>query len=102
VITVLVIDDQSVVRTGLRTMLEAEPDIEVVADASYGETGIAAALDHDPDVVLVDIRMPGIDGIETTQRLKRRGVRGGICDLPTMALTICSTTHLMRARTASC
>lgn len=66
-IRVVVADDQPLVRTGLRMILSAEPDIEVVAEAADGDAAIAAVLEHRPDVVLMDVRMPGTDGIEATR-----------------------------------
>ena len=58
-IRVVVADDQPLVRTGLRMILTAEPDIEIVAEASNGNEAVAAAADHQPDVILMDVRMPG-------------------------------------------
>ncbi|MGG8408205.1 response regulator [Streptomyces sp. 12297] len=69
-IRVLVVDDHQVVRRGLRTFLEVQDDIEVVGEAADGEAGIAAAEDLRPDVVLMDIKMPGTDGIEALRRLR--------------------------------
>jgi len=68
-IRVLLADDQAMVRTGFRLILESQPDITVVAEASNGPDAIAAAREHQPDVALVDIRMPGLDGIEVTRTL---------------------------------
>jgi DNA-binding NarL/FixJ family response regulator len=65
-ITVVLADDQSLVRAGFRALLDAEPDIEVVAEAADGGEGLQAARAHRPDVVLMDIRMPGVDGLEAT------------------------------------
>jgi DNA-binding NarL/FixJ family response regulator len=71
VITVLLVDDHLVVRSGLRALLSTQPDIEVVAEASSGEEGVSVALDHAPDVVLMDLAMgAGIDGIEAIRRLR--------------------------------
>jgi DNA-binding NarL/FixJ family response regulator len=69
VIRVLVADDQALVRAGFRAILEAQEDLEVVAEASDGGEAVAIARDVRPDVVLMDVRMPGIDGIEATRRL---------------------------------
>ncbi|MDQ0707538.1 DNA-binding NarL/FixJ family response regulator [Arthrobacter woluwensis] len=70
-ITVLLVDDHLVVRSGLRALLSTQPDIGVVAEASSGEGGVAAALEHAPDVVLMDLAMgAGIDGIEAIRRLR--------------------------------
>lgn len=73
-IRVLVADDQEMVRTGFRMMLNAQPDIEVVAEAGDGISAIGAASRLRPDVCLLDIRMPGLDGLEVTRRLAGPGV----------------------------
>jgi DNA-binding NarL/FixJ family response regulator len=67
--TVLIADDQALVRVGLRKILEAEPDLGVVGEAADGEEAIGEARRLGPDVVLMDIRMPVLDGIEATRRL---------------------------------
>src|SRR4051812_11168386 len=68
-IRVLLVDDQSLLRMGFRMILEAEPDLEVVGEASDGETAVAMVGAVSPDVVLMDVRMPGVDGIEATRRV---------------------------------
>lgn len=69
-ITVMLIDDHRVVRQGLRDFLELQGDIEVVGEAGSGEEGAQLAGQLLPDVVLMDLVMPGIDGVETTRRVK--------------------------------
>jgi DNA-binding NarL/FixJ family response regulator len=86
VIRVLVADDQDLVREGLRLMLDAEPDIEVVAEARNGVEVLAQTRRHDPDVVLMDVRMPDLDGIEATARLARTGARARVLVLTTFDL----------------
>jgi DNA-binding NarL/FixJ family response regulator len=71
-IRVLLADDQSLVRAGLRMILKAEPDIEVVGEAGDGREAIARADTFAPDVVLMDIRMPAVDGIEATRAIAAR------------------------------
>ncbi|MEU0383521.1 response regulator transcription factor [Streptomyces chartreusis] len=68
-IRVLIVDDQAMVRQGFTVLLGTQPDIEVVGDAQDGEGGVAKAAETAPDVVLMDIRMPGIGGIEATERI---------------------------------
>ncbi|MER5777292.1 response regulator transcription factor [Streptomyces sp. NPDC002039] len=68
-IRVVIADDQEMVRTGFRMILESQPDIEVVADVVDGEEALAAVAAHRPDVLLLDIRMPRLDGLEVTRRL---------------------------------
>lgn len=85
-IRVVIADDQELVREGLRMMLEAEPDIEVVAEAGDGNQALAAARAHDPDVLLMDVRMPELDGLEATTRLVEGGARARILVLTTFDL----------------
>ena len=66
-VRVVVADDQELVRAGFSMILDAQPDFEVVAEASDGASEIAAVRAHEPDVVLLDIRMPGVDGIEAAR-----------------------------------
>jgi DNA-binding NarL/FixJ family response regulator len=69
VIRVLLVDDQPLIRSGFRALLDAEDDIAVVAEAADGRAGVALARQHLPDVALVDIQMPIVDGIEVTRRI---------------------------------
>ena len=73
-ISVLVADDQSLVRAGFRMILDAEPDMRVVAEAADGQEAIRRAGHHRPDVVLMDIRMPTLDGIEATRAIRAGGL----------------------------
>jgi DNA-binding NarL/FixJ family response regulator len=68
-IRVLLVDDQPLVRTGLRMILSAEDDLEIVGEAADGAEAITRCADTRPDVVLMDIRMPGVDGIEATRAI---------------------------------
>ncbi|GIM91381.1 response regulator [Paractinoplanes toevensis] len=68
-ITVLLADDQALLRAGFRALLNAEPDIKVVAEAADGLEAVRQAQQTRPDVVLMDIRMPGVDGLEATKRI---------------------------------
>ena len=85
-IRVLLVDDQPLVRAGLRTLLDEEADIEVVGDAANGEEGIAAVAALSPDVVLMDIRMPVLDGLEATRRITAAGCPARIVILTTFDL----------------
>ena len=71
VIRVVVVDDHALHRDGTRQILDAYPDLQVVGDASSGEMALAVINQFDPDVVLMDIRLPGMNGIEVTRRLTR-------------------------------
>ena len=75
-VRVLIVDDQALVRTGFRMILEAEEDIEVVGEAGDGIEAITEARRLEPDVVLMDVRMPELDGIEATRRLLSNGGAG--------------------------
>jgi len=69
VIRVLLVDDQPLIRSGFRALLDIEDDIEVVAEAADGRAGVALAREHRPDIALIDIQMPVVDGIEATRRI---------------------------------
>jgi DNA-binding NarL/FixJ family response regulator len=78
VIRVVVVDDQAVIRTGLRTMLEHETDLTIVGEASNAAQAVEVVAASHPDVVLMDVRMPKVDGIEATRRI----LAGGAARLP--------------------
>ena len=82
-IRVLLVDDHPVVRTGLRGMLEAEDGIEVVGEAGSGAEAIAFAATLAPDVVLMDLRMPGVDGVVATERILATDARTKVIVLTT-------------------
>ena len=71
-ISVVLVDDHEVIRTGLKTFLETQDDIDVIGEASNGIDAVTIALELDPDVVVMDISMPDIDGMEATRRLKNK------------------------------
>jgi DNA-binding NarL/FixJ family response regulator len=83
VIRVLIADDQALVRGGFRSILDGQEDIEVVGEAGDGHEAVTAAEELRPDVVLMDIRMPGVDGIEATRRLAARGIAARVLVLTT-------------------
>ncbi len=70
-ITIIIADDHEVVRNGVRSYLETVPDFQVVGEASSGEEAIALVSEFIPDIVLMDLIMPGLDGVETTRRIKK-------------------------------
>lgn len=70
-IQVLVVDDHPIVRAGVVGLLDTEPDLHVVAEAASGEAAVEYAVTHAPDVVLMDLRMPGIGGVEATRQITR-------------------------------
>ncbi|KAA6219071.1 response regulator [Streptomyces filamentosus] len=77
-IRVLLVDDQPLIRSGFRALLDLEDDIEVVAEAGDGEEGVALAGEHLPDIALVDIRMPVVDGVEATRRIAADPALAGV------------------------
>ncbi len=82
-IRVLIVDDQSLIRVGIQTLLSRKPDIEVVGYAGDGAEALRQVAALDPDVVLMDIRMPGMDGVEATRQLVARQARASIIILTT-------------------
>ncbi len=85
-ISVLIADDQDLVREGLRMLIEAEPDLRVAGEAGDGAEAVTQVRRLDPDVVLMDVRMPRVDGIEATAQLARSGCRARILMLTTYDL----------------
>lgn len=85
-IRVLLVDDQSMLRLGFRLVLDAEADIEVVGEAGDGAAGISMAKALQPDVVLMDVRMPGLDGIAATSRVVQEAPASRVIILTTFDL----------------
>jgi DNA-binding NarL/FixJ family response regulator len=77
-IRVLLVDDQPLIRSGFRALLDVEDDIEVVAEAADGSEGVALAREHLPDIALIDIQMPVVDGIEATRRIAADPALAGV------------------------
>jgi len=71
-ISVLLVDDHPVVRAGYKRLLESAPEIRVVAEADNGETGCELFQEYKPDVMILDLKMPGIDGLETIRRIRAK------------------------------
>jgi DNA-binding NarL/FixJ family response regulator len=85
-IRVLLVDDQSLLRMGFRLILEAEPDIEVVGEAADGAAGVSMTSAMLPDVVLMDVRMPGMDGLAATAQITAAGPAAKVLILTTFDL----------------
>lgn len=83
VIRLLIVDDHPVVRDGLRGIFEATDGLEVVGEAGDGSTALSMALALDPDVVLMDLRMPGVGGVDAIRSLRERSVRARVLVLTT-------------------
>ena len=76
--TILLVDDHKVVRQGVRAFLDLQPDLTVVAEAENGEEAVVQAGEHAPDVILMDLIMPGMDGVEATRRVKQVSPRSQV------------------------
>jgi DNA-binding NarL/FixJ family response regulator len=94
-IRVMLVDDQQLVREGLRRMLELDEDIEVVGEAKSGEDAIVKTDDWEPDIILMDVRMPGMGGIEATRQLKAKECKANI-----IILTVYEDKYLAQAAEA--
>ncbi|MCM2430539.1 response regulator [Streptomyces sp. RKAG337] len=84
--TVLIVDDQPMQRLGFRMLLESVPDTDVVGEAAHGADAVRQAAELRPDVVLMDVRMPGMDGIEATRRIVATGGRSRVLVMTTFDL----------------
>lgn len=92
-ITILLADDHAIVREGLRFLLEAQPDMEIVGEVSNGRDAIAVAADLQPDVAILDVTMPGLNGIDACEAIKECSP-----DTEVIILSMHSTTeHIFRA-----
>lgn len=82
-IRLLIVDDQAIIRAGLRSMLELEPDIAVVGDCSDGQLAITRSAELRPDVVLMDVQMPNLGGIDATRHILRERTAGAVLIITT-------------------
>lgn len=94
-IRVFIVDDQDIVRSGLRRLLETEADVEVVGEAPSGDQALQQIPGARPDVVLMDIKMPVMDGIEATRALKASGITASV-----VMLTVYADAHVSEALNA--
>ncbi|MGH2894079.1 MAG: response regulator [Solirubrobacteraceae bacterium] len=85
-ISILLVDDQELLRMGFRMVLDAQPDFEVVGEAGSGDQAVALVQGQAPDVVLMDVRMPGTDGVEATRQIIASGSRSRVIILTTFDL----------------
>ena len=85
-ITILLVDDQELLRVGFRMVLDAQDDLEVVGEAGDGEAAVRFVLEQSPDVVLMDVRMPGTDGVQATSRIVSSGSPSRVIILTTFDL----------------
>ena len=85
-IRIVIADDQALVRSGFRLIVDARPDLEVVGEAEDGEQAVALVEELEPDVILLDIRMPNLDGVEATKRIVASGSGTRILVLTTFDL----------------
>ncbi len=83
---ILLVDDQELLRVGFRMVLDAQPGFEVIGEAADGDQAIALTLEREPDVVLMDVRMPGTDGVRATARIVASGSRSRVIILTTFDL----------------
>jgi DNA-binding NarL/FixJ family response regulator len=83
VITILLVDDEPLLRLGFRLVLESQPDLTVIGEAADGAAAVARTTELDPDVVLMDVRMPGVDGITATREIVRDCPRSRVLILTT-------------------
>ncbi|HEX4702065.1 MAG TPA: response regulator transcription factor [Pseudonocardiaceae bacterium] len=83
---ILLVDDEPLLRLGFRLVLESQPDMSVVGEAGEGASALRQVAEHDPDVVLMDVRMPGVDGIDATRRIVREHGRSRVLILTTFDL----------------
>jgi DNA-binding NarL/FixJ family response regulator len=85
-VSILLADDQELLRMGFRLVLEAQPDLEVAGEAGDGEQAVELVSEFDPDIVLMDVRMPVMDGVEATRRIVAQGGRSRVIILTTFDL----------------
>jgi DNA-binding NarL/FixJ family response regulator len=86
VTTIMLVDDQELLRLGFRMVLDSQPDLEVVAEASDGREAVRLAAAHAPDIILMDVRMPDVDGVAATREIVASGSRSRIIILTTFDL----------------
>jgi len=84
--TIMLVDDQELLRMGFRMVLDSQPDLQVVAEAGDGREAIALAARHEPDIVLMDVRMPDLDGVAATREIIASGATSRIIILTTFDL----------------